>query len=306
MLDISVIICSHNPRRNYLHRVLDALGRQSLPHQQWELLLIDNASDAPLEPDWDLSWHPNGRHVFEPELGLSAARLCGMRESSGTVIVFVDDDNVLDPDYLSIALSIDRAWPALGTWGSGATLPEFEIQPPRHLKDLLPSLALRDTAVARWGNIHTEEITPWGAGLCVRRQVADAYLRHWDESKFRITDRTGALLLGGGDVEISFVARDRGLGTGVFPELKLLHLIPKDRIAPDYLFKLYQAGCTTHFLLMYKWRGHIPYHPYGRHALGSTISNLVLLRGLERRQAIANNRAALEARRAIAAVHHKQ
>jgi glycosyltransferase involved in cell wall biosynthesis len=301
MPDISVIICSHNPRPNYLDRVLDALRRQTLPQRQWELLLIDNASDKPLVRDWDLSWHPKGRHVFEAELGLSAARLRGMHESAADVIIFVDDDNVLDPNYLSIALGIDRAWPKLGTWGSGSTLPEFEVQPSVSLQGFLPSLALRETTLARWGNVVAQEATPWGAGLCTRRKVAEAYLRHWEESALRITDRKGTSLLGGGDVEISFVARDIGFGTGVFPELKLVHLIPKERVSPSYLLKLYQAGCTTHYLLVYKWSGSIPYHPFGRHELGSTLNSIIMLRGLQRRQFLVNGRAALEARRIIGA-----
>ena len=301
MLDISVVICSHNPRPDYLHRVLESLQRQTLSPHQWELLLVDNASDKPLAAEWDLSWHANGRHVLESELGLSAARLSGMRMSAANIIVFVDDDNVLDPGYLSTALGIARAWPNLGTWGSGSTLPEFEVEPSVSLQGFLPSLALRETPVARWGNVLAQEATPWGAGLCMRRKVAEAYLRRWEESSFRIGDRKGKSLLGGGDVEISFVARDIGFGTGVFPELKLLHLIPRERVSTTYLLKLYQAGCTTHYLLMYKWYGSVPSHPFGRHALASTLKNFIVLRGLQRQRYLANARATLEARQIIAA-----
>ena len=41
-MDFSVIICTHNPRSDYLRRVLDALKAQTLLREQWELLLIDN------------------------------------------------------------------------------------------------------------------------------------------------------------------------------------------------------------------------------------------------------------------------
>ena len=128
MLELSVVICAHNPRPHYLRRVLEALRSQTLPKQQWELLLIDNSSSKPLRAQWNLSWHLNGRHFLENELGLSADRQRGIRESSGSVLVFVDDDNVLDANYLSTALSIGKEWPRLGTWGSGATIPEFELQ----------------------------------------------------------------------------------------------------------------------------------------------------------------------------------
>src|SRR5215831_16568684 len=119
MLDISVIICSHNPRSDYLSRTLEGLRKQTLPKDRWELLLIDNASIDPLSLAWDLSWHPNGRHILENELGLTQARLRGMREASADLLVFVDDDNVLDISYLSRAIEINHNWPVLGTWGSG-------------------------------------------------------------------------------------------------------------------------------------------------------------------------------------------
>src|SRR6266702_777295 len=74
VIELSVIICTHNPRQEYLRRVLDALRNQSLSKDHWELLLVDNASEMCLSGECDLSWHPNGRHRLEGELGLASAR----------------------------------------------------------------------------------------------------------------------------------------------------------------------------------------------------------------------------------------
>ena len=52
---------------------------------------------------FNISWHPNGRHVREDELGLTPARLRGVAEAVAELLVFVDDDNILDPDYLEQA-----------------------------------------------------------------------------------------------------------------------------------------------------------------------------------------------------------
>jgi glycosyltransferase involved in cell wall biosynthesis len=301
MLDLSVIICAHNPQPHYLRRVLDALRSQTLPKSQWELLLIDNSSSTPLRVQWDISWHPNGRHCLESELGLSAARQRGIRESSGTVLVFVDDDNVLDPNYLSTALSIGEEWPILGTWGSGATIPEFEREPSETVKALLPFLALRDADAPRWGNVPVAESTPWGAGLCVRREIAEAYCDMEGQSELKITDRKGKSLLSCGDMEISYVARGRGFGTGVFPELKLVHLIPKERLSTDYLLNLCQASRTSCLLLTYKWSGSVPNYPFRPRGLLSVVKNWLTRRGLDRRRYFADVRAVIEARRLIAA-----
>ena len=93
------------------------------------VLFIDNASEPALASRWDISWHPNARHIRENELGLAAARQRGMAEAASDLLIFVDDDNILAADYLTEALKIKRDWPTLGTWGSGTIVPEFEQQP---------------------------------------------------------------------------------------------------------------------------------------------------------------------------------
>ena len=163
MVDVSVIICTHNPRPDYLRRVLDALRNQTLAQNRWELLLIDNASEIPLAAAWDISWQPNARHIIEEELGLAPARRRGMREASADLLVFVDDDNVLDCDYLSNAVRIMRDWPMLGVWGSGSTRREFELKPPKHLEGYMTWLTLHDTKIPRWSNVYLcIDATPWG------------------------------------------------------------------------------------------------------------------------------------------------
>lgn len=66
---LSVILCTHNPRPDYIQRVVAALRAQTLGVDQWELLVVDNASTVPVSSLVDLSWHPHGRHVVEPEWG---------------------------------------------------------------------------------------------------------------------------------------------------------------------------------------------------------------------------------------------
>jgi hypothetical protein len=60
-----VIICTHNPRPQYLSRTLEALRRQTLAKAEWELLVIDNASRSSVAAPVSLSWHPSARHVID-------------------------------------------------------------------------------------------------------------------------------------------------------------------------------------------------------------------------------------------------
>jgi len=213
MADVAVIICAHNPRPHYLERVLDGLRAQTYPTDKWELILVDNASSESLAQRVDLTWHPRGRHVFEEKTGLANARIRAMQSTVAGLLVFVDDDNVLDPNYLSEAVKIEAEWPRLGVWGSSVIEPEFEVPPAQYVSTAVPFLALREVAKAHWCNFVEMEAVPWGAGLCLRKSVADAYRKLFSESSIEILGRKGTLLLSGEDVELSYVACNIGLAS---------------------------------------------------------------------------------------------
>ena len=262
MPEVSVIICSHNPKLDYLRRTLDALRAQTLLKDRWELLLVDNASKPALASSMDISWHPNGRHIAESEIGLAPARRRGINEASADLLVFVDDDNLLDPSYLSEALAISREWVRLGVFGSGAIIPEFECQPADYLKRFVRFLALRENEKDFWTNvIPNSTATPWGAGLCVRAKVARAYCEFSDRSSLKILDRQGGNLVSGQDMEIGYFACNLGLGMGNFTGLRLTHLIPKERVGEEYILRMMEGQELAWALLAYKWWGAIPRSP---------------------------------------------
>lgn len=299
--ELSVIICSHNSRADYFGLVLGALRRQTLPLPRWELLVIDNASQQPLAAWCDLSWHPGARHIREDELGLAVARQRGMHESATELLVFVDDDNVLEPDYLAASLQIGRHWPQLGVWG-GSIIPQFEVEPPVRLRPFLSALALREVSLPAWSNVATcDAAEPWGAGLCVRAGVARAYCQQYRQSRIRLTDRAGRDLSSGGDTEICHVACQLGLGMGLFPELRVTHLIPRERLTDDYLVLATEGILTSLHVLAYKWRGTTPLSPLRPVTLLRLLQNLLHLAGIERRIYLARLRAAMRARSIIAA-----
>jgi hypothetical protein len=236
---LSVIICTHNPRADYLQRCIDALRSQTFSSQGWELLLVDNRCDEPVAERVDLSWHPVARIVREETPGLTAARLRGIRESKGNLLVFVDDDNVLDPDFLELAQHTMDQTPFLGSW-SGQCRPAFEIKPPEWTRRYWGNLVIREFDRDIWSNLpRLPESMPCGAGLCIRRSVALLYLDLHKSGKrpFQF-DRNGKSLLSGGDNDLAACACDMGLGVGLISSLKLTHLIPSERLTEDYLCRL--------------------------------------------------------------------
>ena len=118
-----------------------------------ELLVIDNRSNDALAGRYDISWHPHGRHVREEKLGLSFARRRGVLEARGEAIAFVDDDNVLDENYLEIAASImaDKSIGALG--GGGYPIFEEGFVPP-------PDFRISRYG-SHWGHNSGKAIIPW-------------------------------------------------------------------------------------------------------------------------------------------------
>jgi glycosyltransferase involved in cell wall biosynthesis len=304
MTDASIIICTHNPRQDYLRRVVAALRAQTLPLDKWELLVIDNASREPLAASLDLSWHPKGRHIAESRLGVTYARTRGINESASELLIFVDDDNVLDSAYLAEAVKIGKEWPELGVWGSGMTTPEFETEPDSHLNNLTPYLALRTSDAVYWSNIAgCVWATPWGAGLCLRRRVAEAYARHSVQSVIEISGRSGAALLSGEDKEIAYIACGMGQGMAIFPALKLLHLIPERRVSEEYLLRLYEGTMASNYLLRYKWEGLYPQTPNSLSGFFDLVANILVRRGLQRRMYFAQRRGALKA---LAILSHRE
>jgi len=215
------------------------LRGQSLAGDQWELLVIDNCSDTPLADYLDLSWKDNSRIVVEEKLGLTPARLCGIEESCGELLVFVDDDNVLDADFLEVASRISGERPFLGSW-SGQCRGKFDETPPEWTRRYWGNLAIREFDKDCWSNLPRLATTmPCGAGLCVRREVAQKYadLHENGDRGFQF-DRTGDSLVSGGDNDLAACACDIGLGVGLVSELGLGHLIPPDRLTQDYLSRL--------------------------------------------------------------------
>jgi glycosyltransferase involved in cell wall biosynthesis len=257
---------------DYLARVLQGLKEQDLPCSEWELLLIDNASRVPLAGTSDLSWHPHARCIVETEIGLTPARLRGIKESKGELLVFVDDDNVLAADYLKTTLALAQTYPHVGAW-SGHIAPEFEIIPPEWSKRFWSYLALHPIEKSYWANITTDlSLPPCGAGLSVRRQVAEAYATDvTGNAQRRAVDRKGQSLNSCGDTDLALTSCDLGLGYGKFVELRMIHLIPKERLSEAYLLRLEEGIAFSAAMLNARRNGVLPSPPSSalRRCLGS-------------------------------------
>lgn len=245
---LSVILCTHNPRPDFLARTLASLRAQTLPAADWELLVVDNASREPVARLAALEGHPAGRVVTEAELGLTAARLRGIAEARAELLVFVDDDNLLDPDYLARAAALAHAHADLGVWGCGHFTPEWETPPATELAPYLQYLAVHQIDADRVSRRAFDyAATPAGAGLCVRAAIARRYAENVRaDPRRRQLGRTGAGLGACEDFDLALTAIDLGFAVGVFRELRMVHLMPRGRVEESYLLRLVEGhACST-------------------------------------------------------------
>ncbi len=103
---ISVIICTYN-REDLLGQAILSVVNQSLPSDQYEIIIVDNNStDTTREiAEKFINEFPDRaiRYVFEKTPGLGYARKTGAKEAKGQYVGFLDDDAKADVHYLEKA-----------------------------------------------------------------------------------------------------------------------------------------------------------------------------------------------------------
>lgn len=97
-MDISVIICTHN-RANILQDTLESLAQvRPVTGLKSEVIIIDNGSTDSTRTV--VTAHPTFYFYVESRKGLSRARNLGVRKSSGSILLFTDDDVRVMPDWM--------------------------------------------------------------------------------------------------------------------------------------------------------------------------------------------------------------
>ena len=98
---ISVIIPTYN-RADLLSQSLESLVGQSLPKDQFEVIVIDDgSSDNTSDVCRNFSQRLPLRYYRQKNSGISAAKNMGVFASCGPILLFFDDDDVADPDLLT-------------------------------------------------------------------------------------------------------------------------------------------------------------------------------------------------------------
>ena len=240
---LSVIICTYN-RAKYIGPLLESIAANDLAKEEYEVLLVDNnCTDNTREVcEAFTKKHPevNFRYTVEPEQGLSAARNKGIKEAKGDIIVYIDDDALIDTWYLRTIIEYMSAHPEISAIG-GPIIPSYE-----------------DTEEPKWMTRYTKELLcgylyfgdeerpfpgeryPGGGNAAYRTAVFKKV------GLFNTAlGRKGNGLMGSEEKDIFDKMKAQGMRFMYLPKMILHHIIPQNKLERDYFDRLtYQIGLS--------------------------------------------------------------
>lgn len=246
-MDVSIVVPTHNGAR-LVGPTIDHIAAQRAPAGlRWEVIVVDNASaDGTAEvalSRWPSNSPVEARVVREERLGLTHARVRGFAEARGALVSWVEDDNLIAPDWLAGVVEVMGAHPEAGACAGFNELAPASERPPWWLERL--GWAFACGAQGSEGDITEDRGFLWGAGLTVR---AEAW-RHLVEHGWRplLSDRRGgAGYASGGDTELCLALRLSGWRLRYEPRLRLRHALQDHRLNWRYVRRLLRgSGAST-------------------------------------------------------------
>jgi glycosyltransferase involved in cell wall biosynthesis len=223
---ITVAIPTYN-RADFLRQTLAGLALQNYPRDQFEILVIDNNSRDGTRAVVEsfANARPAPRHVLELQQGLDYARNRAIAEAQGGIIVFGDDDILMEPDWLAqltapFAADTNAKIGAVG----GEVIPVFPDGLPPWVAEWHGPLAFRADA----GALSARQI-PMGANLAFPK---------WAFEKLGVfhtaLDRAAGNYFSGGDSEMIRRVRQAGFEVWFAPRAAVKHQMPASRTTFRY------------------------------------------------------------------------
>ena len=254
---VSIIICCYNSSSR-IRPTLEHLAKQkNVSCDEWEIILVDNAStdnttDA-VKQIWQelvTQYSPKFTIVKEITPGLSHARNKGISQAYFKYVLFCDDDNWLEDNYLESALKIMETHPLIGILG-GRGVPVFETEePPYFWKNQYHALAVGKQSEDE-GDITNSRGVVYGAGMVVNI-IAYNRLLHDFNFQFQGMGRIGNSLNSSEDHELCLALKNIGYKIYVSNDMVFSHYIPKNRTTLDYYKRLFTGfGMSFPTLLGY-------------------------------------------------------
>jgi glucosyl-dolichyl phosphate glucuronosyltransferase len=224
-LAASVIVATRN-RADYLTECLRRLADQRC-QEQFEIIVIDNDStdDTPKVIEEWMRKNPKLRTFRETRIGLSAAKNAGARLARGSLLLFTDDDVLMESNWVEAYLDWFTRMADTNVLVGGPIVPVLnDLQPWPHWFDEqgLAEMGLLHYGVERrlmdWEYV-------WGANMALPAALFER-VGPWDESVGRKGEERGTF------EDTEYQDRVRAIGGTVWfcPDLVLRHRIEPNRL----------------------------------------------------------------------------
>lgn len=243
---ISVIICTYN-RERYIYNVLQSIAEGNLSKESYEIVLVDNNSSDNTKGECDrfMADYPEIRlhYCIEPNQGLSYARNCGIRESKGDVLAYVDDDALVNKEYLSTYAKF-FAHNNDAVAAGGPILPQYDgCEEPEWMSHYTRQLVTGKLYLGEREREFPHDAFPGGGNAAYRKSVFDAV------GLFNVElGRKGNSLIGAEEKDLFDKMTSRGMKFYYLPTAILYHLIPPKKLTKDYFNRLtYGIGVSEHY-----------------------------------------------------------
>lgn len=236
---VSIVICCYNSAK-ILPETLKYVCNLNVSEEiLWEVIIIDNASDdntseAAKSLLNEYKCPVPFKIIYQPVQGLSSARKMGLENSKYEYILFCDDDNWLNENYLETGFSLMESNSEIGVLG-GYSEAVTETKIPEWFYEFRQNYSIGNQSEIT-GDITWITGVLWGAGMIVRKQALKELFSKGFKSL--LTDRKKNQLSSGGDSEFCYALRLAGWKIWYDPKLKLKHYISQERLAWKYLRKL--------------------------------------------------------------------
>ena len=233
---ISVILCTYN-RDSYIYNVLHSIAVGTLPPSEYEIVLVNNNSTDRTEEECHrfIADHPEVtfRYCVERQQGLSYARNCGIREANGDVLVYVDDDALVNPEYLQTYADFFARNPEAVAAG-GPIMPQYDgCEEPSWMSHYTRQLITGKLYLGDREREFPRGAFPGGGNAAYRRSVFDAV------GLFNVElGRKGNSLMGAEEKDLFDKMTTRGMRFYYLPTAILYHLIPPKKLTQDYFDRL--------------------------------------------------------------------
>jgi glycosyltransferase involved in cell wall biosynthesis len=240
---ISIIVCCYNSALRLPETLRYLAAQEVLSMIPWEVIIVNNASKDNTSDIAKLEW---GKYhckaafkvIDQPIPGLSAAREKGIETSKFEYVLFCDDDNWLDKNYVNIAFETMESHPDTGIIG-GQSSGFFEIQQPFWFQSFSQSYVVEKPMLSS-GYLPEDREYLAGAGMLIRKGL----YRNLKILGFNpiLTGRNGKSLMSGEDYELCLLANYLGYRIYYEERLSLVHFMTKERLSWDYCIKMTTEG----------------------------------------------------------------